>query len=160
MTFLTVGARLSHSERVCRPLPAWPSDGARVRARPEAVAGRCSDHLFPALLVPDHTHALHVWQDDGSGIGVRHEPRDQNCARLRLAVILDEVRLMGRNEDEAAGRRHLVDLHFEIDPFRKDCLYRGLDSIGLTLQHEAAIAAYEAKRRTEAPWLFTDLRHN
>src|SRR5437867_1246474 len=47
---------------------------------------------------------------------------------------------------------------FMIDPFRKDCLYRGLDSISLTLQHESAIADYEARRRTEAPWLFTDLR--
>jgi len=47
---------------------------------------------------------------------------------------------------------------FTIDPFRKDCLYRGLDSIGLTLRHESAIADYEARRRTEAPWLFTDLR--
>ena len=46
---------------------------------------------------------------------------------------------------------------FEIDPFRKDCLYRGLDSIGLTLQHEAAISAYEAKRKTDAPWLFGDV---
>ena len=45
---------------------------------------------------------------------------------------------------------------FSIDPFRKDCLYRGLDSIGLTLQHEPAIAAYEARRRAEAPWLFSD----
>jgi len=47
---------------------------------------------------------------------------------------------------------------FEVDPFRKDCLYRGLDSIGLTLQHDAAIAAYEAKRKVETPWLFTDVR--
>lgn len=47
---------------------------------------------------------------------------------------------------------------FDIDPFRKDCLYRGLDSVGLTLQQEPAIAAYEAKRKAEAPWLFTDLR--
>ena len=47
---------------------------------------------------------------------------------------------------------------FTIDPFRKDCLYRGLDSIGLTLQHESAIADYEARRMAEAPWLFTDLR--
>ncbi len=47
---------------------------------------------------------------------------------------------------------------FEIDPFRKDCLYRGLDSIGLTLQHESAIASYEARRKAEAPWLFADLR--
>ena len=47
---------------------------------------------------------------------------------------------------------------FTIDPFRKDCLYRGLDSIGLTLQHEPAIAEYEARRKIEAPWLFTDVR--
>jgi 3-isopropylmalate/(R)-2-methylmalate dehydratase small subunit len=48
--------------------------------------------------------------------------------------------------------------HFDIDPFRKDCLYRGLDSIGLTLRHEAAISAYETRRKAEAPWLFTDFR--
>jgi 3-isopropylmalate/(R)-2-methylmalate dehydratase small subunit len=46
---------------------------------------------------------------------------------------------------------------FEIDPFRKDCLYRGLDAIGLTLQHEATITAYETRRKAEAPWLFADL---
>ncbi|MBI3356604.1 MAG: 3-isopropylmalate dehydratase small subunit [Nitrospirae bacterium] len=46
---------------------------------------------------------------------------------------------------------------FTIDPFRKHCLYRGLDSIGLTLQHESAITTYEARRKAEAPWLFTDL---
>ena len=46
---------------------------------------------------------------------------------------------------------------FEIDPFRKDCLYRGLDSIGLTLQHEPAITAYESRRKAEAPWLFSDV---
>ena len=45
---------------------------------------------------------------------------------------------------------------FDVDPFRKDCLYKGLDSIGLTLQHEAAIAAYETRRKAEAPWLFSD----
>jgi 3-isopropylmalate/(R)-2-methylmalate dehydratase small subunit len=49
-----------------------------------------------------------------------------------------------------------VRYRFEIDPFRKDCLYRGLDPIGLTLQHEPAIAAYEARRKAEAPWLFPD----
>jgi len=46
---------------------------------------------------------------------------------------------------------------FDIDPFRKDCLYKGLDAIGLSLRHDSAIAAYEKRRKTEAPWLFTDL---
>ena len=32
---------------------------------------------------------------------------------------------------------------FEIDPFRRRCLLQGLDDIGLTLQHEDKILAYE-----------------
>ncbi len=47
--------------------------------------------------------------------------------------------------------------HFSIDPFRKNCLMKGLDAIGLTLQQEAAITAYEQRRKSEAPWLFRDL---
>ncbi len=43
---------------------------------------------------------------------------------------------------------------FAIDPFRKDCLLRGLDDIGLTLEHAEAIKAYEAARQQAAPWLF------
>lgn len=35
---------------------------------------------------------------------------------------------------------------FEIDEFRRYCLLNGLDTIGLTLQHEAAISAFEAKQ--------------
>ncbi len=43
---------------------------------------------------------------------------------------------------------------FTVDPFRKDCMIKGLDGIGLTLQHESVISAYEARRSQEAPWLF------
>ena len=53
---------------------------------------------------------------------------------------------------DASGARY----QFEVEPFRKECLYKGLDSIGLTLQHEAAITSYEAHRKTDAPWLFPD----
>lgn len=35
-------------------------------------------------------------------------------------------------------------ISFEVNAFRKHCLLNGLDDIGLTLQHEAKIAAYEA----------------
>lgn len=34
---------------------------------------------------------------------------------------------------------------FEIDAFRRHCLLNGLDNIGLTLQHEDAISAFEQK---------------
>lgn len=32
---------------------------------------------------------------------------------------------------------------FEVDPFRKECLLKGLDDIGLTLQHEREITKFE-----------------
>lgn len=35
---------------------------------------------------------------------------------------------------------------FEMDPFRRHCILEGLDAISLTLEHEKAIAQYEAKR--------------
>jgi 3-isopropylmalate/(R)-2-methylmalate dehydratase small subunit len=43
---------------------------------------------------------------------------------------------------------------FTVDPFRRHCLLNGLDEIGLTLQHADEIRAYEARRRTDQPWLF------
>lgn len=46
-------------------------------------------------------------------------------------------------------------LHFEIDQFRKNALLQGLDNIGWTLSHGDEIAAYEEKRKQEAPWLFS-----
>ena len=35
---------------------------------------------------------------------------------------------------------------FKIDDFRRHCMLNGLDSIGLTLQHEEAISAYERQQ--------------
>jgi 3-isopropylmalate/(R)-2-methylmalate dehydratase small subunit len=32
---------------------------------------------------------------------------------------------------------------FDVDPFRKHCLWNGLDDIGLSLQHEEKIDSYE-----------------
>lgn len=96
-----------------------------------------------------------------------------NCFQngiLPVVLKTDEVLAMMKDVLAMPGYQLTVDLgnqivttpdgtrsHFEIDPFRKNCLYRGLDAIGLTLQEEAAISAYETRRKTEAPWLFTDL---
>jgi 3-isopropylmalate/(R)-2-methylmalate dehydratase small subunit len=45
-------------------------------------------------------------------------------------------------------------LRFEIDGFRRDALLKGLDNVGWTLSHNEEIAAYEERRKQEAPWLF------
>ncbi len=41
---------------------------------------------------------------------------------------------------------------FEIDAFRKHCLLNGLDDIGLTMQKENSIGAYEKKVAAARPW--------
>jgi 3-isopropylmalate/(R)-2-methylmalate dehydratase small subunit len=86
-----------------------------------------------------------------------------NCAKIGLLTVVlpqsDVNHLMARAE-ESPGSEVVVDLasqtvatadgtfvrHFEIDPFVKDCLLNGLDDIGLTLQHEPDIAAFESRR--------------
>ncbi len=53
----------------------------------------------------------------------------------RLTVDLERQVVVRPNGEEIA---------FNVDPFRKHCLLNGLDDIGLTLEHTAAIDAYEA----------------
>ncbi len=43
-------------------------------------------------------------------------------------------------------------IKFEIDPFRKHCLLEGLDDVGLTLQKEDKITAFEKTLGSAQPW--------
>jgi len=43
---------------------------------------------------------------------------------------------------------------FEVDAFRKHCLLNGLDDIGLTMQHQDKIKAFELKHQQSQPWFF------
>lgn len=47
---------------------------------------------------------------------------------------------------------------FKIDAFNKDCLIKGLDSIGWTLQYEKEISSFEAKQNKEYPWLYSPIK--
>ena len=44
-------------------------------------------------------------------------------------------------------------IKFDIDPFRKHCLLNGLDNIGLTLEKEKSIQAFEKDTASSRPWL-------
>ena len=43
---------------------------------------------------------------------------------------------------------------FKVDSFRRDCLLKGLDDIGITLNDTGAIKDFEQRWRKQAPWLF------
>jgi 3-isopropylmalate/(R)-2-methylmalate dehydratase small subunit len=92
-----------------------------------------------------------------------------NCFQngvLPIKLPAETVALLMDDAQKGANARLTIDLaaqtitrpdgstvSFDIDPFRKHCLLNGLDDIGLTLQKDGAIAAYEAKRRAAEPWI-------
>lgn len=93
-----------------------------------------------------------------------------NCFKNGLLpVILTEqqVDLLFKEMDAFEGYQLTIDLvaqqvirpngesfDFDIDEFRKDCLVKGLDEIGLTLQSADAIKEYEKARAVNHPWVF------
>ena len=95
-----------------------------------------------------------------------------NCVKNGvLTVILPEEQVADliRRAQQTGGYRLTVDLErcsvsdergfsvsFTIDEFTRHCLLEGLDDIGLTLQNEAEIAAYES--RHAVPQSFAGLR--
>ena len=64
---------------------------------------------------------------------------------FRLKIDLSEQRIEGFGSES---------LRFDVDGFRKDCLLKGLDDIGITLQRESAIREFEEKHRRHFPWVF------
>jgi 3-isopropylmalate/(R)-2-methylmalate dehydratase small subunit len=118
-------------------------------------------------------HAVWALMDHGFRVVVAPSFADiffNNCFKNGLLpIVLDEEvidRLFAEVNDHhgyhlrldlPAQEIHLPDgevIHFDIDPFRKDCYIRGLDDIGLTLEYAADIRNFEEKRRQSAPWLF------
>jgi 3-isopropylmalate/(R)-2-methylmalate dehydratase small subunit len=93
-----------------------------------------------------------------------------NCFKnglLPIKLAADKVDELFKAVEANVGYKLKVDLEqqaitapdgsvykFEVDAFRKHCLLKGLDDIGLTLQHVGDIKAFEAKHRAAQPWLF------
>jgi 3-isopropylmalate/(R)-2-methylmalate dehydratase small subunit len=80
---------------------------------------------------------------------------EATVSALFVAVAADPALKVSVDLPAQRVRWSMAEASFEIDPLRKHKLVEGLDEIALTLQHAAAIRAYEARRRQEAPWLFT-----
>ena len=95
---------------------------------------------------------------------------DTNAAKNGLLTVVlpaEAVRALMQEIEQHEGCRLAVDLEaqtvtadsgavhaFTSDPERKRRLLEGLDDIALTLQHADEVRAFEAARRTQAPWLF------
>ncbi len=78
-------------------------------------------------------------------------PAEQCAALLADAQTGANARIIIDLAAQTVSRPDGEAFTFEINPFRKHCLLNGLDDIGLTLEHEAAITGYES-RLDAAPW--------
>jgi 3-isopropylmalate/(R)-2-methylmalate dehydratase small subunit len=72
-------------------------------------------------------------------------PEEIVAKLMEDAALGTNARLTVDLENQVVVRPDGSKIPFEVDPFRKHCLLNGLDDIGLTLEHTAAISAYEAK---------------
>jgi 3-isopropylmalate/(R)-2-methylmalate dehydratase small subunit len=70
--------------------------------------------------------------------------RVQRHPGARVAADLERQQVVGPD-----GRSY----RFEIEPFRKHCLLRGIDELDFTLGHRTEIEAFEVTQNRSAPWL-------
>ena len=78
---------------------------------------------------------------------------DDRDALMADAADVENPELSIDLETQTIRRPNGVEVSFEIDPFRKQCLLEGLDDIGLTLEKGGSIDSFEATRADEKPWL-------
>ena len=121
-------------------------------------------------------HAAWAMEDFGFRCVIAPSFADIFCSNalkngiLPIALAADQVEalftLLYANED----LRLTVDLEscsiqlpdgalwsFSVDAIRRDCLLKGLDDIGLTLQSAEAIRQFEQQHEARFPWLFRDI---
>ena len=117
----------------------------------EHAAWALSDFGFRAVIAP--TFADIFFSNAGkNGIVLVRLSEEQVAQLLDNANNIPSYQLTVSLEDQTVTDNQGFHATFDVDPFRKFCLIEGLDDIGLTLRHAAALDAYEAKH-DEATWL-------
>ena len=86
--------------------------------------------ILPVVVSPEQLEAL---MDDA-----------ERGANATLSVDLESQSIKGPDGGE---------IHFDIDPSRKQALLEGLDDIGITMGKGASIAAFETRVDAERPWI-------
>ena len=117
----------------------------------EHAAWALSDYGFRAVIAP--TFADIFFSNAGkNGIVLIRLSEQQVALLMKRATETPDYQLTVSLLDQSVTDAFGFSASFEIDPFRKYCLTEGLDDIGLTLRHAAALDLFEAKH-DEAEWL-------
>lgn len=117
----------------------------------EHAAWALSDYGFRVVIAP--TFADIFFSNAGkNGIVLARLSEEQVAELLNKAQSKPGYQLTVSLEEQTVTDSEGFRATFEIDAFRKFCLLEGLDDIGLTLRHAAALDAYEQKH-DGASWL-------
>jgi 3-isopropylmalate/(R)-2-methylmalate dehydratase small subunit len=110
----------------------------------EHAAWALSDYGFRAVIAP--TFADIFFSNAGkNGIVLVRLSEEQVAQLLHNAKTLPNYQLTVSLEEQTVTDSFGFKATFEVDPFRKFCLLEGLDDIGLTLRHTAALDTFEVK---------------
>ena len=117
----------------------------------EHAAWALENYGFRVVIAP--TFADIFFSNAGkNGIVLARLSEEQVATLLNNAKTIPGYQLTVSLEKQIVTDSKGFKASFEIDPFRKYCLIEGLDDIGLTLRHEAALDAFET-RHDRANWL-------
>ncbi len=117
----------------------------------EHAAWALSDFGFRAVIAP--TFADIFFSNAGkNGIVLVRLSEAEVDSLLQNAQNLPDYKLTVSLEAQTVTDGRGFSAKFEFDPFRKFCLLEGLDDIGLTLRHAAALDTFE-KQHDGANWL-------
>lgn len=104
-----------------------------------------ADYGFRAIIAPSFADIFYNNSLKNGLLPVRL-PEDAVDELFRHAQGMEGYRLTVDLEQCLVTDEHGFRVPFELDSFRRECLLRGLDDIGLTLEHEDKITAYEKAR--------------
>jgi 3-isopropylmalate/(R)-2-methylmalate dehydratase small subunit len=117
----------------------------------EHAAWALFDYGFRCVIAPSFADIFHS-NAGKNGILLVTLPEKDVDHLLGQASKHEGYRLTVSLEDETIHDNHGFAAKFSIDPFRRYCLLEGLDDIGLTLRHAAALDAFE-KQHNDKLWL-------
>ena len=107
------------------------------------------DYGFRALIAPSYADIFYN-NCFKNGILPVTLPTDQVDDLFRRTERQEGYRLTVDLESQTVADESGLDLKFEIDPFRRECLLKGFDDIGLSLRFADNIAAYELEHKPAA----------
>jgi 3-isopropylmalate/(R)-2-methylmalate dehydratase small subunit len=117
----------------------------------EHAAWALENYGFRVVIAP--TFADIFFSNAGkNGIVLARLSEDEVAQLLANAKTIPNYKLTVSLVDQTVTDSQGFKASFEVDSFRKFCLIEGLDDIGLTLRHAAALDAFETKH-DEAGWL-------